>query len=280
MALKRVWMRSPNYYTGNNGRRLLVVHSSEGAQTYQSLGNFFANSANEVSSHTGIDNATRGTIGEYVKRYDSAWTAGNANGVAVQVELCTPSGASANWSRDKWLSQETMLLNLADWLREESNATGIPLKSLSPSQAQGNGYGVCQHKDLGSWGGGHVDCGPNFPMDYVMNLAKGQKPPTATVEGEEDVFYLKFKVNPDGSVNDDTSLSFTNEQKDGKHKVRFACRVGQRIRVDFTEGATVEGEVGYGLTYGPNIPEGASGAVVHIDEGDLAEPIAVSIGKV
>ena len=173
MALKRVWMASPNFTGGNNGRRLLVIHSSEGAQTYQSLGNFFAQSSAQVSSHVGIDNAVRGTIGEYVKRGNSAWTASNANMVAVQAELCTPSGASANWSRDTWLSKDTMLRNLADWLKEESKATGIPLTLLNDSQAQGSGRGICQHRNLGAWGGGHVDCGPNFPIDYVMDLVKG-----------------------------------------------------------------------------------------------------------
>src|SRR5215469_7337157 len=99
MALKRVWISTSNYYNGNNGRRLLVLHSSEGAQSYQDLGNFFAHGTNQASSHVGIDDKVRGTIGEYVKRNNSAWTAQNANMVAVQAELCTPSGASQGWSR-------------------------------------------------------------------------------------------------------------------------------------------------------------------------------------
>jgi hypothetical protein len=32
---------------------------------------------------------------------------------------------------------------------------------------------VCQHNDLGSGGGGHWDCGPNFPIDHVLDLARG-----------------------------------------------------------------------------------------------------------
>ena len=103
MALRRVWIPSPNYYYGNSGRRLLVVHSSEGAQDYRSLGSFFQGNVG-ASSHVGIDNHERGTIGEYVSRGNSAWTAANANGVAIQAELCTPSGASNSWSRSTWLS--------------------------------------------------------------------------------------------------------------------------------------------------------------------------------
>lgn len=177
MALRRVSMPSPNQSgRGGAGVRLIVVHSSEGAQTYQSLGNFFANPSSQVSSHTGIDNTSAGVIGEYVPRSAKAWTAAGANPVAVQTELCTPSGASAQWSTATWQSKTIMLANLAAWIAEEAAAFGIPIVRLTPAQAQGGGRGVCQHSDLGSWGGGHVDCGPGFPMDQVIAMAAGGAP--------------------------------------------------------------------------------------------------------
>ncbi len=58
--------------------RLIVLHTAEGALTYQSLGSFFANPASGVSSQVGID-STAGVIGEYVSRSGKAWTQGNAN---------------------------------------------------------------------------------------------------------------------------------------------------------------------------------------------------------
>lgn len=207
MALNRVWIASPNFYVGHNARRLLVCHSSEGDQDFRSLGGYFANSANQVSSHVGIDNQTRGTIGEYVRRSNSAWTAANANTVAVQAECCTPSGASANWSTADWMARPVMLANLADWLREESKATGIPLVRLTPAQAQGTGRGVCEHLDLGAWGGGHVDCGPNFPLDHVIAMAKGQ--PATGYEDEPMICAFTntnngnqeaWEVNPAGNL--------------------------------------------------------------------------------
>lgn len=179
MTLNRQRILSPNYSSrGGAAVRLIVIHSSEGAQSIGSLGNFFANPSSQVSSHTGIDNAPGNTIGEYVTRGNKAWTAANANPVAVQTELCTPSGASANWSRAQWESQTNMLANLAQWIREEAAAFGLPIVGLNAQQAQSNGRGVCQHKDLGGWGGGHVDCGPNFPFDKVMQMAGGSAPIT------------------------------------------------------------------------------------------------------
>jgi peptidoglycan hydrolase-like protein with peptidoglycan-binding domain len=65
-----------------------------------------------------------------------------------------------------------MLDNTARWIAEESGKFGIPITKLSASQAQGSSKGVCQHRDLGSWGGNHSDCGNGFPMDYVLSMAK------------------------------------------------------------------------------------------------------------
>jgi N-acetylmuramoyl-L-alanine amidase len=178
MALTRVWIRSPNYSSrGGSGVRLVVVHTAEGARSFRDLGNFFASSSAGVSSHVGIDDE-RGTIGEYVKRPDKAWTQGNYNPQCVSVELCAkpinsahPCGA--NWSADEWNRHDGMLANLADWIREECSYYGLPLTKLSASQAQGSGGGVCGHVDLGAAGGGHWDPGPNFPWSRVMDLARG-----------------------------------------------------------------------------------------------------------
>jgi hypothetical protein len=177
--LRRQWIGSPNYSPRGAAKiRLIVIHSSEGAQDHESLGAFFSRPASQVSSHVGIDNRQAWVIGEYVRRGNSAWTAANANPAAVQAELCTPSGASGAWSRNDWLAKNNMLNKVAAWVAEEAEHLGIPLTALTPAQAQGGGRGVCEHKHLGAMGGGHVDCGPGFPMDEVLRRAKaGAVPP-------------------------------------------------------------------------------------------------------
>ena len=184
MALKRVAIPSPNVSSRGGAQvRLIVVHTSEGAQTYQSLGSFFANPGSQVSSHTGIDDASPGVIGEYCGRSNKAWTAANANPYAVQTELCTPSGAAQGWSAATWASKTTMLANCAAWIAEEAAIFGIPIVKLSPAQAQGGAAGVCGHGDLGAMGGGHTDPGPNFPWSQVIAMATGQAPTT----GDDDL---------------------------------------------------------------------------------------------
>jgi hypothetical protein len=197
VALQRVKIPSPNYSSRGGAKvRLIVLHTAEGARTYQDLGAFFANPASGVSSQVGIDD-TPGVIGEYVPRSGKAWTQGNANGVAVSVELC----AFAAWTPQEWANHEAMLDNCAQWVAEEAAYFGIPITRLTPSQAQGSGIGVCQHIDLGSWGGGHVDCDygtGNFPMDQVLVTARqyaaGGKPeptPPTTSFWEEDMIIVE-----------------------------------------------------------------------------------------
>jgi hypothetical protein len=180
VALNRVWIPSPNYSTrGGAGVRLIVIHTAEGSRTIESLGNFFASSSSGVSSHTGADDKPN-TVGEYVRPEYKAWTQGNANPVAVAIELC----AFAAWSTAEWNGHMNMLANCAAWIAEEAARFALPIKRLTPAEAQGSGRGVCQHIDLGSWGGGHVDCGPGFPMDQVLLMAGGALPPATPTPTE------------------------------------------------------------------------------------------------
>lgn len=180
MALKRVWIPSPNYSSrGGSGVRLIVLHTAEGSRTIESLGGFFQGDVG-ASSHVGADDKVN-TIGEYVKRGNKAWTQANYNPVSVAIELC----GFASWSRDEWMNNHrNMLDNCAKWIAEEAKYYGLPITKLSAGAAQGSGRGVCQHADLGSGGGGHWDCGSGFPMDHVLDLARGGSAPAPSEEDE------------------------------------------------------------------------------------------------
>lgn len=170
--LKRLPIPSPNYSSrGGAAVRLIVLHTAEGARSIEELGAYFASSASGVSSHVGIDD-TPGTIAEYVKRSGKAWTQGDANPVAVSAELC----AFAEWDRAEWERHPAMLENAARWIAEEAAYFSLPLVELSPAEAQASDrFGVCQHADLGSWGGGHWDCGGAFPITTVLEMARGEE---------------------------------------------------------------------------------------------------------
>ena len=202
MALRRVWIPSPNYSSrGGSSVRLIVVHTAEGALTYQSLGSFSLDPSSQVSSQTGIDD-TPGTIGEYVKRSSKSWTQANYNPMATSTELC----AFAEWSAGEWEKHPNMLANVAAWIAEEAAYFGLPITKLSAGEAQGNGRGVCGHKDLGSGGGNHWDPGNNFPWERVLEMARGDAPaakpasvwgalPFLGAIGDDDMAFPDYVIN-------------------------------------------------------------------------------------
>jgi hypothetical protein len=260
MALQRIWIPSPCYH-GGSSKRLIVLHTAEGARTIEDLGHFFQNYNNQVSSHTGADDK-RGKIGEYVSRGNSSWTCANYNNVSVQMELC----GFASWSTNEWKNNHhNMLANCADWIREESQKLGIPITKLSASQAQGSGRGVCQHRDLGAGGGGHTDCGNGFPMDYVLDLARG-KAPAAKVIAEEQTMKVDFGSDHTAGIPMPT----------GAKKLRAACSQGGTMVVRWmgsgqSKRFTLEAE--HRIDY--EIPSNNSGHVQIVDEG-LNGPLYVT----
>jgi hypothetical protein len=168
-------IKSPNFSSrGGKKVRLLIVHTAEGSTSVEGLGAYFANAANQVSSHAGIDDHR---IETYVPYDQAAWTCRSANAIADQVELC----GFARWTRVQWMSEHPeMLLLTAQWLRERAAARGIPLRKLTPAQVAAGDSGVIAHVDwtVGMKDGTHTDAGNGFPWDYVMAVATGGSAPT------------------------------------------------------------------------------------------------------
>jgi hypothetical protein len=188
--LKRIWYPSPNFSSrGGAAVRLIVVHTAEGARTIESLGSYFQGNVS-ASSHVGADDKVN-TVGEYVRRGDKAWTQAEFNPVAVSIELC----AFAAWDAAEWDRHPNMLANCAAWIAEEAAHYGIPIRKLTPAEAQGSGRGVCGHVDLGARGGSHYDPGPSFPWSRVLG---GAPPPTPTPP--EGTMAIAVGSNADGRL--------------------------------------------------------------------------------
>jgi hypothetical protein len=182
MALKRVWTPSGNY-SGGGTKRLLVIHSMEGftgPNGAYDCAKYFQGD-NGASSQVCIDN-NRGTIWECVSRTYGSWTQCSYNSVSISAE----QSGYGSWSRDYWLNnRNNQLQNVAEWLAEESAKTGIPLNDLSASQAQSGGRGVVYHSELGYDGCNHSDPGAGWPIDVVLQMARGETKPIV-----EDAFYM------------------------------------------------------------------------------------------
>jgi len=173
MALTRHWYPTSNKSSRSGDPRLLVIHTTEGFTGTNGMYDcaIYFQGPVGASSHAVIDNFHPGHICECVSPSYASWTQCNYNSAtAASVEQC----GYAAWSRSTWLNDKMPLLeNVAAWLAEESKRWGIPLTDLSSSSAQGSGRGVCYHMDLGSAGCGHGDPGSGYPLDVVLDMARG-----------------------------------------------------------------------------------------------------------
>lgn len=162
-----------NHQSSREGARihLLVLHTTEGSdnphdmQDLKTLGAVF--DGEEASSHLGVN--IDGKFGRYVEDSRKAWTVCNFNSVSLNLEqVGFASTSKADWFKHR----HRQLHGAAEFLQYGHNHYGVPLRH---GQVSGGGVtrdGVVQHKDLGIIGCGHVDCGPGYPIGYVILLAQ------------------------------------------------------------------------------------------------------------
>ena len=196
------WYDCPNQ-SGRGGSNIVQVtfHTTEGAETGESLANWICQEQAQASYHAAVDNTALGEVHRFVDTAQKAWSQAGGNPFACSVSFCTPSGAASNWSTNTWMSKGNMLQNGAAIARRFCDLHGIPITALSASQAQSGARGISQHVDGGSGWSGHHDCGPGFPESYVLDLMRGstQPPsqPTPQVGGNN---VISSAIDPDGGI--------------------------------------------------------------------------------
>lgn len=115
----------------------------------------------KASAH--VINDREGHDARAVRDEDKAWACSEWNSRSVSIEQVEND---VNRTREQWLAgSKAQLENTATWVAFWSHKYGIAL-----THRKGNG--VCQHSDLGYAGGGHVDCGHGYPVDWVIKRAR------------------------------------------------------------------------------------------------------------
>jgi N-acetylmuramoyl-L-alanine amidase len=147
--------------------KLLVLHTTEGGGTIDSLASWFDNPSSGGSSHIGIDDV--GHSIRMVPDSEKAWTQCSYNPYCLSIEQI----GFASFSKQDWFKRDKQLKATAQWLAFWSHKYGIPLRSgrASSSTLEIGRSGVVQHKNLGTVGCGHSDCGSGYPQRYVVRLA-------------------------------------------------------------------------------------------------------------
>lgn len=140
---------------------ITVSHNRPGTGDVKAIADYFGRPSTRASSH--IINDAEGNDCRCVPDEMKAWTQAAYNPQALSIEQIE----YADKPRARWLTENAKgLENTAQWVAYWSVKYGIPLRQSTSS-------GVCQHRDLGAAGGGHVDCGPGYPVDVIIDKAKG-----------------------------------------------------------------------------------------------------------
>ena len=199
-----------------------------------------------ASAHWCIDNFHPNQVVCGVYEQYAAWTQSSYNSRSFGVE----QAGYASYSRDKWLNEQgTLLHTMASLMRQTCDKYGIPLRSLSASEAQDSWTkGVCDHVDFGSGGGGHHDCGDGYPMDKVIEWAKsgtggGTTPSIGGILVSSAVKFYNGKqymvwIAPNGNVmcnggnvdpgsNAKSGLGFDIDQESGLKVITFTNQGGK-----------------------------------------------------
>jgi N-acetylmuramoyl-L-alanine amidase-like protein len=140
--------------------KIIVLHTTEGhnrpgLSDLRGLVSFFDNAANQVSSH--VANDAEGNDARIVPDERKAFTQAAFNSVSLSIEQIGLASQSE--------FPAAQLRNTAQWIAHWSKKFGIPITHSTT-------HGICQHKDLGIRGGGHHDCGPNYPLAKVLSMAR------------------------------------------------------------------------------------------------------------
>lgn len=139
---------------------ITVSHNRPGLSDIDGILSFFDRPATRASSH--IVNDREGHDARCVPDDEKAWTQAAYNPQSLSIEQIEYEIKS----RERWLRESRKQLdNTALWVAYWSQKYNIPLKHSTTR-------GVCQHRELGAAGGGHSDCSPDFPLDYVLDKAR------------------------------------------------------------------------------------------------------------
>jgi hypothetical protein len=136
----------------------------------EALGSYFKNGPVKPSSTT--YNVDDDSIVQSVRDDQVAFHAPGVNGRSIGIE----QAGYAKQSREEWLDPygQRMLRLVAALVAAKAKQYGIPLVWLSPADILAGKKGLCQHVDVTHAypeKNTHVDCGPNYPKDVVLDWA-------------------------------------------------------------------------------------------------------------
>lgn len=162
---------SPNKSTRGGAHPTLICihatvgHNRPGIVDLVNLGEWFARTSSQVSSHVATDN--EGHSARFVRDAEKAWHCAGFNRLSLGIEQILPGDGSE--------VTRAMLEETARWIARWGKLHGIPVQKARVTQG---GVvlrpGVIRHSELGALGGNHSDPG-RYDMRTTLALARGYR---------------------------------------------------------------------------------------------------------
>ena len=155
--------------------KILVIHTTEGPNSkgtgdLKGIASYFDRPEVEASSTIVVDG--EGFSGRLMPDSSKPWTQASYNSVSLSIENI---GYAATSKEDWFNKYHNQLETNAAWLAYWSDEWEIPLRRAITLSGGVQRSGVATHKQLGQYGGGHVDPGQGFPLKYILKLARYYK---------------------------------------------------------------------------------------------------------
>lgn len=151
---------------GTRTPRFIVLHTTEGGGTVESLARYFRSTPDGLGSTFLIE--PDGRIGQYARLDERTYHVRSHNSEMLGIEQI----GHASTSRKDWLGKYRRELFATAWtLAWLSEQLGIPLIIAANDRRQMlHKAGVLQHSQVPD--NDHNDCGAGYPVDFVMKFAQ------------------------------------------------------------------------------------------------------------
>lgn len=151
--------------------RIIVLHDTEGDTAAGGAG-WFASEASEGSAHIVVDQThCYRTLPDDVIPWGAKGDRVNEDGLHVE------QAGHAKWSHEEWMANRATIDNAARVVAAWAYEYGIPLRFLTADDLRAMGTsarGITTHLEVSRAfePGGHIDPGPNYPIDYFMKRVR------------------------------------------------------------------------------------------------------------
>lgn len=166
---REIYDGPPRSYGGRTAKRYIVVHNTSNDATAEAESSYAKRRTDGVSSHYYVDrNSIVQSLDTDLRANHVGSTTGNNGGISYEI-----TGVNG-WSRAQWLDRVAWPL-LAHAVRRDCAEHDITPRTLTVEQIRAGAMsGIITHNQARlAWGRTtHTDPGPNFPLDYLIELVQ------------------------------------------------------------------------------------------------------------